>query len=87
MIVPIVKEVYTELVADPAISFTVQTRGSHGIEIAIADALPGPSETGILIPSMDPPATRDYGTGKVFGRIPSNAPYDTGAAIVFTGGA
>ena len=47
MIVPIVKEVYTELVADPTISFMVQTRGSHGIEIAIADALPGPSETGI----------------------------------------
>ena len=82
-VVTISKTAWAVLVADGTAPYSAQTRASHGFEVFIGSTPPIPTDVGLLIPGgVKYAATRVLGDGLVYGRVPSNAPYDTAPVVV-----
>jgi hypothetical protein len=80
-VVTINKTAYVEIVGTTDAPYAAQCRGSHGMEILCGTEVPtGP---GILVPpAPGSAATRLLGEGKVYAKVPSNAPYDTDGVVI-----
>lgn len=82
-VVTINKNTWAELVSSTSDAYVAKTKASHGFDVFIGTALPAPEEEGVPIPGGPQyAATRLLGNGKVFGKVPSNAPYDTAPVVV-----
>jgi hypothetical protein len=79
--VEINKTAYVGIVSNTADAYSAQCRGSHGFELLCDSVVPtGP---GILVPpAPGSAATRLLGEGKVYARVPGNAPYETDIVVV-----
>lgn len=84
MIVNLTKAGYREVVIDPEATFVAQSRASHGIEYAITNVKPAADEPGIMTrKGLTEAITRELGKGKLFAKVPSNAPYEQSPIVVW----
>lgn len=75
---------YREVVIDPEATFVAQSRASHGIEYAITNVKPAADEPGIMTrKGLTEAITRELGKGRLFAKVPSNAPYEQSPIVVW----